>query len=468
MDIQNSEIQTQKRKKSLRRLIESGKISQYLIFLNKYHEADIAEDLEDFDIEEKRKFFHYINPEIGADIIEEMTLSQQVLLISQLKIESVVKYVKEMEPDDAVDLLEELQQTDEARATSIINSLPHKEAQEIRQLLSYKEGTAGSIMTLEYLSIPENLNVKEAIQIIKNLNPPDNESSYYVFIINKNHELMGYTTLRTLLITDAHVHIKDIRNATPIFAKIDENQEFIAQQFKKYNLVAMPVVDEDHRLVGLITIDDVIDIVDEEATSDLFKLSGTSDSDEEKIFTGTILFSIMSRTPWLVITIGGGILASYLITLFSKHYNSSLFPLALSLSFVPLLMGLGGNVGNQAATIFVRGIATEQIKESKYRFYFFKEIFIGFFMGLLLSSIVFCINIFISKLPLSFSLIVSLALLGNITIASFLGALFPILLKKMNIDPAVASAPFISTTLDIVGQIIYFCLILVTFSTIIK
>lgn len=465
MNIHDNEIQTEKRRRALRKLLESGKTSQYLIFLNKYHEADIAEDLEDFTIEEKQKFFQYINPEIGANIIEEMTLSQQVSLISQLKIESVVKYIKEMEPDDAVDLLEELQQTDEAKATSIINSLPHKEAQEIRQLLSYKEGTAGSIMTLEYLSIPENLTVKEAIQIIKDLNPPDNESSYYVFIVNTNHELMGYTTLRTLLITDSRIKIKDVRDETPIVSKIDDDQEMIAQQFKKYNLIAMPVVDHTNRLVGLITIDDVIDVVEEEATEDIFKLSGTSDVDEEKIFTGTILFSILSRTPWLVITIGGGILASYLITYFSKHYDSSIFPLALSLSFVPLLMGLGGNVGNQAATIFVRGMATDQIKENKYRFYFFKEILIGFCMGLLISSIVFFVNIFISKLPLRFSIIVSLALLGNITIASFLGSLFPILFKKMNIDPAIASAPFISTTLDIVGQIIYFSLILITFST---
>jgi magnesium transporter len=464
MNTSDNDLHTQKRKIALRSLIATGKTAQYLLFLNTYHEADIAEALEDFSFEEKRKFFQHINPEIGADIIEEMTISQQVDLISQLKMESVVKYVKEMEPDDAVDLIEELQHKDHEKATSIINSLPKREAEDIRHLLSYEEGTAGSIMTLEYLSIPEDLVVKEAISIIKKLNPPDNESSYYAFIINKENKLLGYTTLRTLLISDPQTSIKEIRHEFPIIATIDEDQEEIAHQFKKYNLIAMPVVDDEKKLVGLITVDDVIDVVEEEATEDIFKLSGTSDVDEEKIFAGSILYSVVSRTPWLIITVLGGILASYIITVFSSSYDSTLFPLALSLSFIPLLMGLGGNVGNQAAAIFVRGIATEQIKESKYFSHFIKEVFIGFFMGLIISSFVLIINIFISKLSIMFSLIVSLALLGNITMASFLGSLLPLFFKKINIDPAIASAPFISTALDIFGQLIYFSLTLTVLS----
>jgi len=451
------------RKKTLSRLIKSGKKSQYLLFLNKYHAADIAEDLEDFSFEEKQQFFQNINPEIGADIIEEMQLQDQVELINQLKEESVVKYVQEMDTDDAVDLLEELQHTDEEKAESIINALPKKEAQDIKHLLSYEEGTAGSIMNLEYLSIPEDLTVEETISIIKQKDPPENESSYFVFIINNNYELMGYTTLRTLLLSDPQTKIKAIRNESLIIASIDDDQEEVALQFKKYNLIVMPVIDKASRLVGLITVDDIIDVVDEEAAEDIFRLTGTSDVDEDKIFSGSILFSVFSRTPWLFITIGGGILASYIITHFSSLYNEQHFPLALTLSFVPLLMGLGGNVGNQAATIFVRGIATDQIKENKYTHHFIKEVFIGLLMGCIISGFVFVINI-LSNLPFLFCSIVSLALIGNITIASFLGALLPILFKKMNIDPAVASAPFISTALDILGQLIYFSLTLYIFS----
>ena len=442
----------------IQNLIKQKNTSTYTQFFKNYHEADIAEALSHLTIEEQHQFFLNANPELGADVLEEMTLLQQIELIKQLKTTLAAKYVEKMEPDDAADLIEELQDTDESKANDIIKALPQSEANDIQELLTYLPHSAGSIMTSQHISIPENLSIKNAITHIQDQNPPDSEISFYIYITNKKHQLIGYTTLRNLLMTPDTKTIKSIRNDYPIKAHINDDQEEVALLFQKYDVVALPVVNDNNQLVGLITVDDVVDIVVEEATEDLYKLSGTSEINEEKLLHGHIIHPILSRIPWLIITILGGIIASYLITYFSTQFNATLFPLAVSISFIPMLMGLAGNVGNQSATIVVRGIATGHFKTNNTLKYIMRELFIGLVIGLIIGGVVFIFAYFILHFqPLLIS-IVSLAILLNITTATLLGTFLPLLLRQLHIDPAIASAPFISTSLDIIGQIIYFML----------
>ncbi|MFT5170426.1 MAG: magnesium transporter [Candidatus Marinamargulisbacteria bacterium] len=440
----------------VKRLIESGTVKQYHAFFQRYHDADVAEALEELPSDYQQKFFQKIKPEIAADFLEEMGLPQQAEVLSEIKTELAAQYIEEMEPDDAADLLEELIETDEAKAESIIDALSKEEAEDIKGLLSYAEDSAGAIMTSEFLSIPEELTVKQALAHFKNQDPPDSEISFYIFVINDDNRLIGHTTLRTLVMSKETSKVKDIRYDNTIKTTVDDDQEEAARLIQKYDLLALPVVDHQNRLVGLITVDDIVDVVVEEATEDLYKLSGTSEFNEEKLLSGNIGYALRSRLPWLFITILGGLLASYIITLYSQNYPAgTLVSLSLFLSFIPLLMGLGGNVGNQSATIIVRGLSTGHIKDKTPFTYIFRETLVGCSIGILVGAIVFSVNFFLQPSTL-FSVIISVSIFANITIAAFIGSSLPIILKKCRVDPAVASAPFISTALDIIGQLIYF------------
>lgn len=440
-------------------LIESGNNRDILNFLDTHHEADIAEAIDELAPEIRVAFFNKIKPEDAVDIVEEMEIQHQTELISTLKETLAFKLVEEMEPDDRVDLLEELQERDEEKAEKLIESLPKKDETETRKLLAYPEDSAGSIMTTSFLSIPENLTVKQAIDAIKKQDP-DDIASFFIYIISTEGTLIGFTTFRDLVMSTSNTKIKTIREEASIMTHTDTDQEEVAQSFRKYDIVEMPVINNKSEIVGIISIDDVVDVVVEEATEDIYKLSGTSELDESHLLTSSVFKATLSRSPWLLLTIVGGILASFLITQYSEMFSSSLFPLALSLSFIPMLMGLGGNVGNQSATIIVRGLATGTIKTKSAWQYVIKEAIVGLMIGIVMGSGVFFFNYSISGLSLLFSGIVSVALISNIFVATLIGTSLPLFFEKAKIDPAVASAPFISTTLDIIGQLIYFTLTL--------
>jgi len=441
-------------------IIQSGNKGQYTSFFKKHHEADIADIIETLNPTLQESFFKDVHPQQVVKVFEELTIDNQLKLATTLNTNLTSKIIEEMNPDDAADLLEELQETNQSKATSIMKSLPKKEAEDLQELLSYPENSAGAVMTTEYLSIPENLRVDQAITHIRKQNPPDSEVSYYVFVVDQTNTLIGYVTMCSLLLAKSNTHVKSIRHEYSIKANVETDQEEVAKIFQKYDVVALPIVNNDDQLMGLITVDDIVDVVIEEATEDIYKLSGTADIEESKLLSGKLQHSIISRTPWLLVTILGGIVASFIITQYSVLFSATHFPLALSLSFIPLLMGLGGNVGNQSATIIVRGLSTGYIQEKQPLHHILREVMIGLLMGLLIGSILFVINYFILDLSLLFSCIVTFSLACNITAATFLGSSLPLIFQKFNIDPAVASAPFISTALDIIGQLIYFALTL--------
>ena len=449
------------------KLLASGSPEKFQLFIKKYHEADIAEALQELSSQDRQNFFLKVNPELSTDVLEELTIDQQVDIISKSQIKDAAKIIEEMHPDDAADLFEELLETNEDKAEEIMNALPDKEQSELKSLLSYEEDSAGSLMTSDYLSIPENLSIHESLAVIKQQNPPDSEVSFYIFIVSKANNLKGYITLRDLIMTPLKSKVKDLRVEYPINVHYSADQEEVTKLFQKYNMSVIPVIDDDERLLGVITVDDVVDVMIEEANEDVFKLSGTVTESEEKLISGSIFRTLLYRTPWLLITIIGGLVASFVITEYSLLFKEHLFSLALSLSFVPLLMGLGGNVGNQSSAIIVRGLATGTVSLKNSFSILFREIVVGLSIGLVIALFLFLTNHYLSDYSLVFSVIVSVALLSNIIVATFLGTALPLIFNRFNIDPAVASAPFISSALDVIGQVIYFSITLFVLQTLI-
>lgn len=447
---------------TLHKIIKTGSTKEYVQLFKQYHEADIAETLSNFNQAEQARFFQQVNVELGADVLEEYDTNAQRKLVQTLKTELSAKYIENMEPDDAVDLLEELQETDEAKAEEIIEKLSVKEAEELQELLTYPENSAAAIMTTDFISIPENLNCEQAIHEIKQQQPPDTDVAFYSFITNKQQQLTSYITLRNIILANPESKIKDLRNDYPITAHTHEDQEDVAKKFQKYNLVVMPVIDDNKVLKGVITVDDIVDVVIEEATEDIYKLTGTSDSFETNFLTGSIFKNILTRLPWLSLTILGGILSASIIGFYAKHVQSSLIPLALSLSYLPLLMSLGGNIGNQSATIIVRNIATGKLKPALTVSHIFRECIITLFISIPISVLLFFLNISLFNYSILFSGIVSIGLSINMALAGLFGSSLPLVLRFCKIDPAVASAPFISSLCDIFGQIIYFSLTFIT------
>lgn len=427
--------------------------------LKEVHQADIAEVLEETDQELCLKILLKNPPKDAAQVFQQFSLAQQKDLFLLFKGSDKLKYILEMETYNVTELLGDIQEKRPKLVDSIIKKLPPEKAESLRELLSYEDNTAASIMNPEFISIPENLNVEQALHHIKKQNPPEHEISFYVFVVNKQGQLFGYTTLRNLVISSPDTKIKQIRNDYPIKVLLDTDQEEVAKAFQKYELRILPVVDDQNVLQGIITVDDIVDVVVEEATEDIYKLSGTTEIDEEKLIDGSIIYPILSRLPWLLITIVGGIFASLIITLFSTTFEPNWFSLALVLSFMPLLMGLGGNVGNQSSTIMVRGMATGIVKRHHSRRYLKREITIGASIGFIIGIILY-LYLMLSGQSMLFASIVCVSLFLNITTAALIGTALPIILDKLSIDPAIASAPFISTTLDIMGQIIYFSLTL--------
>lgn len=448
----------------LRKLILSGINHQFSLFFRRYHEADIADAVSVLTQDERKEFFNKISRSDGADVLEEMDLDTQIELIQTFRSSTAVEIIEKMSQDDAVDLLEALLDEHQEKAAEILNGFSAEDQQTLKRLLQYKEYTAGGLMTPAFVSIPELLTVNQALAVYRDSCPKNDGSAFYVFVVNDYNQLRGLTTIRDLLLTDSNEAVKNIRNNYPIKVHVDTDQEDVAAIFQKYRSIVLPVVDDHDVILGVITVDDIVDVVIDEASEDMLKLSGTTvdDSEGKQLLSGQIAYTILHRLPWLMVSIFGGIIASLTMIGFSKHISSPFIPLELMLSFIPLLIGIGGNIGNQSATIVVRGLATHVISMTSANRVMIRETIIGTLIGGLIAIVV-CMYTYAITQQWVVTLAIYVTIVLNMCLAAWLGALLPIMFKRFNIDPAIASAPFISTALDILGQIIYFMVIIQAF-----
>lgn len=418
-------------------------------WLGKYkgqHPADIAEGLQELDAVDRARAFSRLDGETAALVLRNLRTDAVKSLLDVLGPERIAAILDEMPLDDVADFLGEVsaQVKDE-----LLDLMEADEAKDVKELLSYPEDTAGGIMTTEYVAILDNLSAGRAIEVLREI-APEAETVYYVYVINTRNKLVGVISLRELIVADPHEPISSIMQTNVIKVHALTDQEEVAKMVTKYGLLAIPVVDDDDSLLGIVTVDDVIDVIHEEATEDIFLMAGASEIDESLALPARLKASVATRLPWLLVTLFGGIVAGSVL----KGIEDELSQMVALAFFIPLLTGMGGNVGTQSSTLTVRGLATGEIEGNEVWKTLMKEILSGLIIGTVCGSIVGSLAIVMFN-NWVLGLVVGVALVANTITAATMGTLVPLLFKRVGIDPAVASAPFISTSIDITGLLIY-------------
>ncbi|MGI6678322.1 MAG: magnesium transporter [Dehalobacterium sp.] len=411
-----------------------------------FQPADIAESVSKLPVDEIAPILSLLSPETAGEVINRLDAELAGNVLCTMEEEKSGAIIDEMFSDDVADILGEMTEQEKDK---ILSLMEQEDASDVRELLAFEEDTAGGIMTTEYVAILQNITAERAIQVIRET-APDAETVYYVYVINDKNQLVGVISLRELIIAHPQVLIEDIMHHKVKSVNVHMDQEEVARLVAKYDFLAIPVVDDDQSLVGIITVDDVIDVIHEEASEDIYRLAGTAEVDFENVLWKRIWDAVRDRLPWLLITLFGGLLAGGIIRGLEKEIQAVV---ALSY-FIPLLMGMGGNVGTQSSTLAVRGLATGQVDAGKMLQTVGTEALIGVGVGLICGLIVTVVAFFWQKSAL-LGLVVGIALCANMITASTMGTFVPLILKRFGIDPAVASAPFISTSIDIIGLLIY-------------
>jgi magnesium transporter len=430
---------------TVRRLIRRGAYPNLSKVISKSHPADIAHLFTYLVPKEQQILFNLIeNTETAASVLSELDHNTGALLLEKIGRETITQVLQEMAYDDAVEIIRNLP---EDIAEEILSTMQDEHSEEIEQLLQYTEDTAGGIMSTEIFSLPEDTTVQGAIEALQQAR--DAEMVFYVYVTDDHGHLVGVMSLRQLLAVPPATLLKDVMVTEVIKVRTDKDQEEVAHLVAKYNILAIPVVDEWNKLVGLVTVDDVIDVMREEATEDIYKMAGAS---QEELMYGFKSFKVAQlRLPWLVINLFGGLITGYLMWQFKATLNEVI---AL-ITFIPVITGMGGNVGGQSATIVVRGFATGHIDFSTLGQVILKELRVGIIMGTVCGVTVALVATLWHGNPF-LGLVVGLAMVSAMTVAASMGALAPSFFKRIGIDPAIASSPFVQTANDITGILIYF------------
>jgi len=430
---------------AVRKLINRGATGNLTNMINKLHPADIAQVMKQLGPSDRFFLFNLITEkEKAAEVISELDPPARSELLGQLDPQKIGEIFKEMSHDDLADIIGDMPKE---VANKVLQSLGKKDSEDIQELLQYAEDTAGGIMSTHFLAFNENIAVKEALEKIRAAS--DNiEESLYIYVVDDFQNLTGILSFRKLLTSPLDTPLKKIMATNVISVRVNEDQEDVARVVERYNILSVPVVDHFNKLVGVVTVDDVIDVIRAETTEDIYKMAGTS---HEELFERSTLKVVVLRLPWLIFSLIGET-CSYLLMRWHKVTLEA--NIAISF-FIPMVMALGGNVGNQSQTIVVRGLATGKIIETERLKIMFKQIRIGMAMGSIAGLVIGVLSLFFSGHQNMLSLIVGLSLFLSITISGVMGATIPFILKKFNIDPALAAGPFITNFNDVLSIFIY-------------
>ncbi|MBT3612653.1 MAG: magnesium transporter [Flavobacteriales bacterium] len=425
-------------------LIESNNSAKLSVMLANLHIADIAEIIEDIAIDDAHVLFDLIEEEKSAAILVELEDDTREDLLSDLTAKEIAKEVIDnLESDDAADLIGELSEDKKEEVLSLIEDTEH--ASDISDLLTYPEDTAGGLMAKELIKVNNNWNTLQCLKEMRK-QAGDVKKVYTIYVVDDDNELLGSLSLRRLLLAEKGSAIKNIINTDIVSVKATEDDEDVANILTKYDLIALPVVDDFNRLIGRITFDDVMDVVKEEAEKDYQMASGISEDVES---SDSVWELTRARLPWLLIGMMGGLLGAEVIGISDLKNN---FELAF---FIPLIAAMGGNVGVQSAAIVVQGLANDSLKMENIVQKLIKELGVGLLNGII-CSIIILVAAFGLGYSMELSLTVSISLLAVIVFAAIFGTFIPLTLEKYKIDPALATGPFITTVNDVLGLFIYF------------
>lgn len=408
------------------------------------HPYDQASFFMDQPEEVRLYIYTYLSPEETADIMEHIELDDIKPLFTEMDPRYAAMVIAEMATDDAVDILNELEKD---VVVSLLTIMDDKNAAEIKELLHYEEETAGSIMTTEFVAVYESKTIKDTMQYLK-AEAPEAETIYYLYVIDEDKHLVGVVSLRDLIIAESDMRVADVMSENVLSVSVAKDQEEVARMIRDYDFLALPVVDFQNHLLGIITVDDILDVMEEEAGEDYSKLAGVSDMDSPK---DSAFISAKKRLPWLVILLFLGMLTASLI----GQFEQTLEQVAVLAIFIPLLAGMAGNTGTQALAVAVRSISTgDYAKQGKMKL-IAREAVTGLINGIVCGALLTAIVYFWQD-DFFLGLLVGLSIMITLVVATLAGALVPMLMDRLHIDPAVASGPFITTINDIISILIYF------------
>lgn len=428
--------------------VESKNETAVLSLIEPLRPVDIAEIINEQDLEEAIAFYVFLSEEQAADVLIELDEDVRERFLKSLSSEQIAKqFIDNMDSDDAADLLAELPTEKKNEVISHIEDI--EQASDIIDLLNYPEDTAGGLMAKELVKVDINWDIKTCINELRR-QTQEVENVYTVYVVDDRDVLQGIISLKRLLLTPDKNKVRDIYNDKVISVKADLNDEAVGQIMEKYDLVVVPVIDEIGRLIGRITIDDIVDVIKEEAEKDYQLASGISENVE---YSDNIWLQTRARLPWLLVGLMGGIVSSNVIGTYEGEIQ--IHPeMAL---FIPLIAAMGGNVGVQSSALVVQGLANKSLGLDGIWSKVFKEMLIGLTNGLVCSGLLLLYNMFFpDQINWAITSTVSIALLSVIIFAGIFGTLIPIMLHKYKIDPALATGPFITTTNDIFGIFLYF------------
>ncbi|MBR6171880.1 MAG: magnesium transporter [Eubacterium sp.] len=419
-------------------------IRERLVEMN---EVDLAELLSSLDEEQQSIAFRILPKELAADTFSYLESETQQNLITALSDKELNYIIENLFLDDTVDMIEEMPANVVKRILSNTDPVTRRE---INELLKYPEDSAGSIMTTEYVRLQEGMTVQQAFDRIRKVGV-DKETIYTCYVTNAKRELLGVVTIKDLLLSEYETEIRDIMETNIIYVTTTEDQEKVAHSFDRYNFLSLPVVDNEHRLVGIITFDDVIDVLQEENTEDIERMAAIIPTDKPYIKTSAFE-TYKKRIPWLLLLMISATFTGAIIA----HYEAALGAYVVLTAYIPMLMDTGGNAGSQASVSIIRGISLEEIEFKDIFRIQGKEFFVSLMCGGTLAVANFIKLLVFDKVTVIIALVVCLTLLCTVIVAKFVGCSLPILAKKVGFDPAVMASPFITTIVDAISLLIYF------------
>lgn len=449
----------EQRREKLLELLHSRKLKSLQYELEDMNEFDIAEFLTELGEEDKLKMasvFRLLSKEQGAEVFAELDAPEQEVIINSITDKELTEIVEDMYVDDAVDMMEELPANIVKR---VMRAATPETRALINQYLKYPENSAGSIMTAEFVDLKKYMNVRESIARIRRVGE-DKETIYVCYVTNAHRRLEGVVTVKDLLLHDDEAVIEDIMDTNVIFVRTTDDRSEAAERISDYDLLAIPVVDKEDRLVGIVTVDDVIDVLEEEATEDFDLMAGISPSDKPYSRTGVVEMW-KRRIPWLMFLMLSATFTSMIIT----HFEDALAKTAVLTGFIPMLMGTGGNSGSQSSTAVIRSLSIGDTEPGDILSVIWKEIRVAVLCGVCLACVNFVKMLVVDRMLLGngdvtviVALTVSITLVFVVIFAKAVGCTLPMAAEKIGIDPAVMASPLITTITDAVSLLIYFAL----------
>lgn len=428
-------------------LIEEKRLAELKGYISEMNPVDLAEVIDDLDETNSLLVMRLLPKELGVEVFSYFDVDKQKEIVSMISDEELKYILDELYFDDMIDLLEEMPAE---FVSDVLKNAPYSQRRLINEFLNYPKDSAGTIMTIEYVSFDENMTVQDAIDHIRDIGMTK-ETVYTCYVVNKSSKLVGIVSLRKLVTEDVHKKIGDIMDTDIITVNTHDDREDVAEVFKKYDFLAIPVVDNEYRLTGIITVDDIMDVIEEEATEDFQKMAAMAPSDEE--YLDTSIFTLAKhRITWLLVLMVSATFTGAII----DGYSSVLAKVSKLQIFIPMLMDTGGNAGSQSSTLIIRGLAVGDIKIKDFFKVIRKETSIALLVGTTLATVNFLRLILIERLDVTISFVVSATLIFTVLMAKVIGGVLPIVAKKLKLDPAIMAGPFITTLVDAGSLIIYF------------